>query len=423
MALLDDLQGPGAYSPLDEDGYQTTAATCCNYQMETFIRRLIDSMDLELCGEGELMGFVPYFSCEKGIQDFNTLYQELTDGPARTAKCPVAAVAGECPTDTTGCPGEPDPTYHRRRNCKSATTTTTSTTSTTGPTTTTRTTTTITTTTITTTTTIVTTTLTTSTLTTTVFTTTTMTTTTSTGCKGEVDLNDFFDSALTHSNLGGRGPQDGVPNIRYEGIGVKDGVAYDMVVTATSDYTPAEVLLNGYDCGATPTVAGTDPLCINGRLGAISVTKGTSVDLQISFQDSRTQNPLTLTSFLFFIFDVDQFNSKMKEKVYITGFSGTPIVANGTEVNVVTEADGRTSINSRQEGTAADNPSDPVRLGTVAGVDQKKRSVAFLFENTDTITLTFEVTCDACAATTAGEIGRTFLFGGDTNLVTCAGRS
>jgi hypothetical protein len=253
---------------------------------------------------------------------------------------------------------------------------------------------------------------------------TTVTTTTSTGCKGEVDLIDFFDSTLTHSNLGNAGPGIGtIPNIRYEGIGVKDGASFDMVVTAESAYVPAEVLLNGYDCGATALVGGTTADCINGRIGAISVAKGTSVDLKIEFQDAATQAPLTLTSFLFSILDIDQFNSQMKEKIYITGFSGTPIVANGTEVNIIAEADGRTGITSRQEGSAADNPDDPLRLGTVGGVDQKKRAVAFLFEDTSSIELSFEVVCEACEATTAGEIGRTFFFSGDTNLVTCAGRS
>merc|ERR1719487_1256066 len=125
LAQLDELQGPGAYEELSEAGYQAVAECCCNYQMETFIRRVIDSMDLELCGEGGLMGFVPYYSCEKGVKDYQTLVQELTDGPARTAECPVATDPGSCPTDNANCPGEPDPTYHRRRNCKSATTTTT----------------------------------------------------------------------------------------------------------------------------------------------------------------------------------------------------------------------------------------------------------------------------------------------------------
>merc|ERR1719313_697857 len=100
--------------------------------------------------------------------------------------------------------------------------------------------------------------------------------------------------------------------MRYEGIGVKDGAGYDMVVTATSTYSPAQVLDNGFECGR-PQEG-----CINGRFGSISVAKGTSVDLQIEFQTATTQAPLTLDSFLFSIHDIDQFNSQMKEKVYIT---------------------------------------------------------------------------------------------------------
>lgn len=207
--------------------------------------------------------------------------------------------------------------------------------------------------------------------------------------------------------------------MRYEGIGIKDGNGYDMVITAETAYTAGEVLNNGYECGR-PQEG-----CINGRFGAISVAKGTKVDLRISFQDAHTQTPLTLDSFLFSIHDIDQFSAVMKEKIYITGFTGNVIVANNTEVAVGTADDGRTSITSRQQGSnfGADNPVDPLRLVTVGGVDQMKRSVAFLFEGVDSIAMTFEVTCDACQASTSGETGRTFFFSGDTSLVTCAGRN
>merc|ERR1719375_1387941 len=72
--------------------------------------------------------------------------------------------------------------------------------------------------------------------TTTTTTTVTTTTTTTTGCFGETEILNFFDSTLEHSNLGGAGPDAGVPNIRYTAIGTFDGQPYDIVVEATSAY-------------------------------------------------------------------------------------------------------------------------------------------------------------------------------------------
>merc|ERR1719201_1709764 len=71
---------------------------------------------------------VPYYTCEKGIQNYAELRQELLDKAA--INCPVAALPNTCPADTAKCP-KPAVTYHRRRNCRTTTifyTTTTTTT-------------------------------------------------------------------------------------------------------------------------------------------------------------------------------------------------------------------------------------------------------------------------------------------------------
>jgi hypothetical protein len=238
------------------------------------------------------------------------------------------------------------------------------------------------------------------------------TTTTSTGCKGEVDVLNFFDSSLGHSNLGGAGPDGGVPNMRFENIGTSGGRPYDLIVETVGDggYTAANILKNGFECGH-PSAG-----CTTGHFGNVNVAGGTSVELMISFQDSETQAPVTLTSFLFSLYDIDQQSSRMREFVYITGFSGDPILATGTEVGVSTEADGRTKLSSTQKGSGSDNPDDPLRLREIAGVDQKKRTAAFLFKGVSSLSMTLEV-----SGTSSG--GRNFFFSGDTNLVTCPGRA
>lgn len=187
------------------------------------------------------------------------------------------------------------------------------------------------------------------------------------------------------------------------------------VVEATSAYTPASNLENGYECGQ--PAAG----CVNGRFAQINVATDSSVDIKVSFQDTVTQDPVTLGKFLFSVHDVDGFQSgKIQERVLITGFSDNALVDPSSEVAVATEADGRTSITSTQDGTLCDDPTNPMQLTDVVcsgvTVDQRKRSAAFVFENTDAIYMTLQVTCLGCTPTGSG---RSFLFTGDTNLVTC----
>jgi len=431
--------GPGFAADLSEEGYKVVAATCCNYQMEEFIRRVINDLGLELCGDFGLME-LGTFTCypdrrvgEKAIQDFTTLRQKIVD--SATSACPIAAGPSSCPSDSSTCPGVPDPAYHRRRNCRSGASTTLPTTTTTGPTTTTMTTrtttqtttaTTMTTTTTRTTTTTVTTSQTTTIASTTttilepettmLTTTVTTTTTTSTGCKGETDVIDMFETELVQSNLGGAGPDFGFEGMRFEDAGISDGQPFDMIVTANLPYRPQKSADNGFECGQ-PTTG-----CTTGHFAQISVAAGTHVDLTIQFQDSATQKPMTLSSFIFSLHDIDRLDSSVEEVIYISGFTDGVILGSDTEVVSTLESDGRTKLTSGQDGTACDNPSNPDRLGSVTCsgtvIDQKKRSAAFLFKDTSSIALSLEVTCNKCAANS----GRSFLFAGETNLVSCAAK-
>mmetsp|Transcript_127346 Transcript_127346/g.220741 ORF Transcript_127346/g.220741 Transcript_127346/m.220741 type:complete len:204 (+) Transcript_127346:106-717(+) len=55
----------GMNETLDDEGYQKVGWTCCNFQMEMYLRRLVVEMGLKVCNEGGFMGFVPWFTCEK----------------------------------------------------------------------------------------------------------------------------------------------------------------------------------------------------------------------------------------------------------------------------------------------------------------------------------------------------------------------
>jgi len=226
----------------------------------------------------------------------------------------------------------------------------------------------------------------------------------------------MFETELVQSNLGGKGPDFGFEGMRFEDAGTHEGQPYDMVVTATSDYTPTKSTDNGYECGQ-PRAG-----CTTGHFAQISVAAGTQVDLTIEFQDSATQQPITLSSFVFSVHDIDQLSEKEEEVVTIGGFEDTAILDSATEVTAALLADGRTKLTSSKAGTACDDPEHPDRLSSVTcsgvAIDQKKRSAAFLFKDASSIDLSLEVTCNNC---TAGS-GRSFRFAGETNLISCPGK-
>jgi len=226
----------------------------------------------------------------------------------------------------------------------------------------------------------------------------------------------MFETELVQSNLGGAGPDFGFEGMRFEDAGIHEGQPFDMVVTATGTYTPKKSTDNGFECGQ-PTTG-----CTTGHFAQISVAAGTHVDLTIEFQDSGTQKPVTLSSFMFSLHDIDRLSSKVEEIIYISGFTDAVILDAATEIVSTLEPDGRTKLTSGQDGTACDDPQNPVRLSSVTcsgvAIDQKKRSAAFLFKDTSSIALSLEVTCNNCSANS----GRSFLFAGETNLVSCASK-
>jgi len=64
-------------SDLDERGYQAIATLKDSAQMETFVRRVVEFLGLEVKDEGGLQGLIPFYSGEKSIQSFEKLVVEL----------------------------------------------------------------------------------------------------------------------------------------------------------------------------------------------------------------------------------------------------------------------------------------------------------------------------------------------------------
>jgi len=209
--------------------------------------------------------------------------------------------------------------------------------------------------------------------------------------------------------------------MRFEGVGNLDGRPYDLVVESTSAYTPGNNLDNGYECGQ--PAAG----CVNGRFVKISVAAGTSVDLTFNFQDSATQDPVTVPRLLFSVHDIDQLSNDAREHVYITGYDDDVIVNADAEFTHSVQPDGKLRLRSTHDGTSADDPLNPLHLKSVTvdgvAIDQMKRSAAFVYSETSSISLTLEVTCDTAGGGCPAGTSRSFLFTGDTNLVSCSGKA
>jgi len=128
---------------LDEAGYQSVYSLCCEYEMHVYIKRMItEALNLELCNDWALLGFVPLHTCaaESGLlqqsgRNFRKAnsYQELVDAllaQAPPASCAWVAPTGTCPSMGPECHGEYKPESHRRRQCSQKVTTTAATTST-----------------------------------------------------------------------------------------------------------------------------------------------------------------------------------------------------------------------------------------------------------------------------------------------------
>jgi FkbM family methyltransferase len=110
----------GSTATLDQKGFHAVAASHCELEMELYIRRIISSLNLELCYEDGLINMLQlYTKCFDGIGcDFRTLVGNLSE-PATSTSCSFIAPVGWCQATprTASCPSNPDISSHRRRQC------------------------------------------------------------------------------------------------------------------------------------------------------------------------------------------------------------------------------------------------------------------------------------------------------------------
>jgi FkbM family methyltransferase len=116
------LQSLGSLATLDAKGYDAVADSCCELEMELFLRRFIDGLGLEICDEDALLSILlQHSSCEGEEHEKRGFMHLQKDVNKATApeKCAFVAPPGSCPKGgrPRGCLPDVKTAYHRRRQC------------------------------------------------------------------------------------------------------------------------------------------------------------------------------------------------------------------------------------------------------------------------------------------------------------------
>lgn len=207
-------------------------------------------------------------------------------------------------------------------------------------------------------------------------------------CAPERALN-FSAALVSHSNLGGAGPDAGEETLVFENIAFAGGAAVDLVVSATSPYAPNDALKNG----------------ARGGFGVINLRVNTAADLLFRFVD-RHGAAVEMEPFLFTVFDIDQgMSHTSRETVTLSGVSSFE-VAEETELAIQTLTDDTFSFTSSLRGGKVDNPVSPMSLSKT----QEERSVAATLPKASEFAVSF------ADVRFAKDQGRNFLFAGTSSM-------
>jgi len=202
----------------------------------------------------------------------------------------------------------------------------------------------------------------------------------------------FSHAVVSHSNLGGQGPDDGPETLVYQNIGIQDGASVDLVVTAATPYEPNSALKNGLR---------------GGLFGIINQKVNNAVDLNFRFVD-RQGSPVTMDPFFFTLYDIDQgMDHASRESVTVRGFSEYR-VGEETELRIEVMGDDSATFTSSLRGGKVDNPTHPMALTNA----EKERTVVLKFPETSEFSLSFS---EADYADT--DQGRNLLFSGPSSMV------
>jgi hypothetical protein len=215
---------------------------------------------------------------------------------------------------------------------------------------------------------------------------------------------DLSRATVTHSNLGGAGPDSGSETLKYSNVFSN----IDLVIFATSPYTPNLLNANG----------GVLHNGLHADFGVINMACDGSVDLTFKFTDSTTGQTVTPAPFLFTWFDSDHgMAHESRESITISGFSSyhmtgdtaldVAAVGDSLSEEALAAGNGAATFTSTMRGGKIDNPVSPLSLTRL----QKDRTVALYFSGKSSFTVTLAETGYA------NPQGRNFYFAGSSALV------
>jgi hypothetical protein len=196
--------------------------------------------------------------------------------------------------------------------------------------------------------------------------------------------------SYTHDNLGGLGPDSGAQELRYGGVGSKDGSPFDLVITVASG--------SSYAKGS-----GANGCHSSQRYMRLAVARGTTTAFDFALRDASTNALVSLPNFDVVVLDLDKQTDAIYETLAVTGHASYTVDA-ATDLIV-----GGNSSNPTLQGTVRnlDNPSDPSSLTTA----QMRSAASFLMSGTASWQMTFGIS----AGSPSG--ARNAFIGGKSSLV------
>jgi len=189
---------------------------------------------------------------------------------------------------------------------------------------------------------------------------------------------DLFKSTVSHSNLGGTGPDTGAEELRYSNAGTSmNGVPFDMVVAVTGGVYLAQGSRNG----------------INGKFGQINIkcndapsTFAGPTDFTFRFVVPGTNTPVVLEEVHFAIFDLDGTNTSGWEFASSKGYKG--YVTDVTPSVVASRIPaGGTKFTSARKVNNLLNPVDPDTLNT----EQRQNSVMYFYTDVSSFQINYGI--------------------------------
>mmetsp|Transcript_40821 Transcript_40821/g.87654 ORF Transcript_40821/g.87654 Transcript_40821/m.87654 type:complete len:490 (+) Transcript_40821:69-1538(+) len=178
---------------------------------------------------------------------------------------------------------------------------------------------------------------------------------------------------VTHSNLGGFGPDAGAQDIVWVAKHMYRGefLGYiDIVLIAKTPYSPwSDLSLNG----------------MHGKFGRVALPAGQKLEAELTFLDHETKKPITLPEITMTFYDIDQGPEGSATEFVRVITPHKTMLHKDADIRVVEMPDGSVEYTATHEGNKEDNPLEPDALSTL----MKERALAFTLDNSTKVDFDF----------------------------------